>query len=104
MKQAMLFGEELRDIALERVAQPSANNYDTCLAWSKQYVTNLPSGERFISYELITKSNIDVREPRVWGAVLNTLVREGYIIATPNFIKYPGASRHAAPCRVWIKR
>lgn len=53
--------------------------------------------------EVYYQKHPEPAEPRVWGAVIRELSREGLILHN-GFTKYKNPVGHSKPCQVWISR
>jgi hypothetical protein len=87
---------------IERVASGKNNYYIECLGFARGWI--LKQRKQWTSEDLIKEYNesnlFKPDEPRVWGAVINTLSREKLILFI-KYTKYKNPFGHGKPCAVW---
>lgn len=97
-------GQQELNAALHNVVRSSENYYDVIFRWSKWWI-NGGSRERLtseilrINFELFNTSPIPA-EPRVYGAVIKQLQKEGKIRHV-GYTKATNKQAHCRPISVW---
>lgn len=88
---------------LDRVEKPTGNYFAECQSFAMQWISD-HFGEEFRSEHIIHDYNMKnqdciPQEPRVWGAVMRRIVRDGKVL----FMRYEpyGRSGHGKPSAVW---
>lgn len=87
---------------LEQVKKPDLNHYEKCLQFAMNWINRK---DVFTSEELINdfkeQTEIEPKEPRVWGAVMRELSNKGLIIPV-GYTTYKGKQGHGKPTRMWM--
>ena len=87
---------------LEQVKKPDHNHYEKCLQYAMGWINRK---DVFTSEELIIRfteeTGIEVKEKRVWGAVMRELSKKGLIVAM-GYTTYKGKQGHSKPSRMWM--
>ena len=87
---------------LNQVALPVANHYPNCLSFAQEWIKTRI--EPFTSEDLIkaykAAGESETKESRVWGAVMQYLVRNS-LISFSEWGTYEGRQGHGKPTRIW---
>jgi hypothetical protein len=87
---------------IEQVKEPARNRYEQCITFARLWV--LGNSEPFTSEALkdaFAKLNEELpAEPRVWGAVIRQLQRDG-LIAHMGYSTYQNPAGHGRPISIW---
>lgn len=104
-------GEELRDVALEKVEQSAGEDWNER---AYEVVHAVASEMEFFQADDIHARAWEddlppAREPRAWGPVMLKAIKAGICQPTGEWVQTKRASRHAAPTRryrsvIWGKR
>ena len=91
-----------KQTAIEAVAIPLDNHYATCYGFSLDYIGR--HGQRFTTEQMrhvyLIKGLPEPAEPRVWGAVMNRLLKEGRIKQV-SWTKSVQSISHMRDLKVW---
>lgn len=94
--------------AIESTKQPKDNHYMDCLTSAYVYLKYLQKGQTFTSEQLKEQHAafmsygfaLEPAEPRVWGAVIRQLQKDGRIEHS-GFDRYKNPAGHGKPVNVW---
>jgi hypothetical protein len=85
------------------------NEFEDVLGFAREYVTALPAGTEVISWQIRQACPVQPKNPNVWGSVMRSLARDGYLrrrctpFGTPVYRMHPSPSWHGREVKVWIK-
>jgi hypothetical protein len=85
-----------------------SNHYESCLSFAEGIITMMQVGETFQSAEIINEYNLIMpkdqvpKEPRVWGAVMQSIIKSGKI-RFHSYVRYCNKIGHNRPANLWEK-
>ena len=93
--------------AIEAVTTPPANHFDKIVEWSVRWAKN-NSGQNFTSETLriffeIANDNLRPAEPRVYGAVIKAMQKQG-LIERIGYVSAANKQAHHRPISLWRVR
>lgn len=93
------------DDYLNQVVKPVKNHFDECMDFASRFV--IEASSPFCSEEIIeaykTAGLPDVKESRVWGAVVKSLKKKG-MIEFDSYGVYHGKQGHGKPINIWKRK
>jgi len=100
----MTNGQQELNAALQNVVRPSENYYEEILKMCKEYFVNLRLLKHFtaedVSWHFENPYSKKPAEPRVYGAVIKQLQKEGKIRHV-GYTKATNKQAHCRPISVW---
>lgn len=85
-----------------------SNHYESCLSFAEGLITMMEIGRTFQSAEIVNEYNLIMpadqrpREPRVWGAVMKSILKSGRIRFN-SYVRYANKIGHNRPVNLWEK-
>ena len=96
-------GQQELNAALQNVVRPSENYYDEILVWARRLCADGKrkfTNEFLAAYWAATRPEKTPAEPRVYGAVIKQLQKEGKIRHV-GYTKATNKQAHCRPISVW---